>query len=105
LKLQKEFDASIECKPTFEQLSEERILDEVNKDILILKSFETIVQERMHSFSLFLGGLNKIRSSFDMFQYSSGTMRQALDAFFVYIEQVQCFASNHFQQLYDMTFR
>ena len=63
-------------------------MDELNKYVQILKSFETIIQERVQSFNLFLTGLSKAKTSFDIFQHAEGTMRQALDAFFVFIEQV-----------------
>lgn len=84
---QKEFDEDAECRPTFEQLSHERVVDEAGKNILVLKSFETILQERMGAFSAFLNTLSKARSSFDIFQYAEGSLRQALDALFVFIEQ------------------
>lgn len=84
---QRDFDEELECRPTFEQLSHERVVDEAAKNILVLKSFETILQERMQSFNLFLSALSKARGSFDVFQYSEGSLRQALDALFVFIEQ------------------
>jgi hypothetical protein len=81
-------DDEATCRASFEQISEERIFDELNKNIALLKSFETIINERMQAYVAFLGCQTKIKPAFDMFQYCRGTLRQALDALFVYIEQV-----------------
>lgn len=78
----------IECRPSFEQIGQDRIVDEVNKDIHILKAFETILEERVQSFKSFLQSLSKVRTSFDVLQFAGGTMRQAFDTFFVFVEQV-----------------
>ena len=87
MSFQRDFDEELECRPTFEQLSHERVVDEAGKNILVLKSFETILQERTQAFSVFLSSLSKARSSFEVFQYADGSLRQALDALFVFIEQ------------------
>ena len=87
MSFQRDFDEELECRATFEQLSHERVVDEAGKNILILKSFETILQERMQSFAVFLTALSKARGSFEVFQYSDGSLRQALDALFVFTEQ------------------
>jgi len=87
MSFQRDFDEELECRATFEQLSHERVVDEAGKNILILKSFETILQERMQSFAVFLAALSKARGSFEVFQYSDGSLRQALDALFVFTEQ------------------
>ena len=87
LSFRRELDAQKEIKPTFEQISQERILDEANKNIQVLKSLETILQERSQAFDTFLSAQAKYKSSFDIFQYCEGTMRQALDALFVFLEQ------------------
>ena len=89
LSFRRELDAEKEVKPTFEQISQERILDEANKNIQVLKSLETILQERSQAFDTFLSAQAKYRSSFDIFQYCEGTLRQALDALFVFLEQVR----------------
>ena len=85
---QKEFDVEVECQPTFEQLSPDRIADEISKDILLLKSMETVLQERHQSFTSFINAISKARPSFDNFQYADGSLRQGLDSLFVYMEQV-----------------
>eukprot|EP00602_Paraphysomonas_sp_CaronLab_P002722 CAMPEP_0185022944 /NCGR_PEP_ID=MMETSP1103-20130426/5650_1 /TAXON_ID=36769 /ORGANISM="Paraphysomonas bandaiensis, Strain Caron Lab Isolate" /LENGTH=719 /DNA_ID=CAMNT_0027555273 /DNA_START=206 /DNA_END=2365 /DNA_ORIENTATION=+ len=87
MSFQKDFNESIELKPTYEQLSQDRIVDQSNKNILMVKSFEHILDERLQAFSKFLDSLGKARSSFDSFQESEGTIRQALDALFVFVEQ------------------
>jgi vancomycin resistance protein YoaR len=87
LSLKKEFDVQKETKPTFEQISQERILDEANKNVQVLKSLETILQERTQSYATFLAAQGKYKPSFEIFQYCEGTLRQALDALFVFLEQ------------------
>ena len=89
LSLTKQFDESKETKPTYEQISQERILDEANKNILVLKSLETILQERTQSYTTFFAAQGKYKPSFEIFQYCEGSLRQALDALFVFVEQVQ----------------
>ena len=76
-----------ECKPTYEQLSQSSINLEANKNVVILKSFETILQERVTASERFLGGFSKTAGSFEYFQHSDGSLRQAYDALFVYVEQ------------------
>ena len=49
---QSELDAQNNLKSSFEQLSSERINDETNKNVIILKSLETIIQERVQSFGV-----------------------------------------------------
>ena len=84
---QKDFDESYDLNPTYEQLNQDRINDQAAKNVMMLKSFEHILDERLQAFSEFLDGQIKARSSFDAFQECKGTMRQALDALFVFVEQ------------------
>jgi hypothetical protein len=60
---------------------------ESNRNMLILKSVDYILQERLSSFNSWIASLKKSRSSFDSFQYSDGTIREALDHFFYFIEE------------------
>lgn len=83
----KEFEGD-DLKPTYKQLSLDRIEDQSAKNILMLKSFEHVLEERLFAFNKFLDSLSKTRTSFDAFQSSEGSLRQALDALFVFIEQV-----------------
>ena len=85
----KDYDEDNELKPSYEQISQERILDEASKNIQILKSLETILQERTQSYSTFFAAQGKCKPSFEIFQYCEGTLRQALDALFVFLEQVR----------------
>jgi len=87
LSFQKDLDEELECRPTFEQLDQERILDESNKNIQVMKSLGEILQDRMQSYNHFLTTLGKTKHSFEGFQYCDGTIRQALDALFVYVEK------------------
>ena len=84
---QKEFDESLELCPTYEQLNQDRINDQAAKNVMMLKSFEHILDERSQAFTVFLDNLIRARSSFDSFQDCEGTLRQALDALFVFVEQ------------------
>ena len=84
---QEDVDENMECRPTYEQLGQKTIVHEAAKNIQILKSFETILQERLQSHNLFMGAFSKAKSSFDIFQECDGTLRQALDALFVFVEQ------------------
>jgi hypothetical protein len=84
---QKDFDESFELNPTYEQLNQDRINDQATKNVLTIKSLEHILDERLGAFSTYLEGLIKARSSFDTFQDCEGTLRQALDALFVFVEQ------------------
>ena len=83
----KEFN-SVDLNPSYEQLPQDRIDDQCNKNIMMLKSFELILDGRLIAFNKFLDYLSKTRTSFDVFQSSEGTLRQALDALFVFVEQV-----------------
>lgn len=85
----REFDEDLETRPSFEQVSQESIIDEANKNIFVLKSLENIMQERSQAYNQFLTTLSKCKQSFEVFQYCSGTLRQSLDAFFIFIEQVR----------------
>ena len=55
LSFKKDFDELKEIKPSFEQVSQDRILEEANKNLKVLKSLETIILERSQSFGAFLG--------------------------------------------------
>jgi hypothetical protein len=87
LSFKKEFDERKETKPSFEQVGQDRILEEANKNIKVLKSLETIIYERSQSFSALLAAQAKYKGPFDNFQYCEGTIRQSLDALFVFLEQ------------------
>ena len=82
-----EFDENNKMKASFEQLSAERIHDESSKNLHVLKSLETIIQERVQSFTVFLSSQTKAKTAFDVFRYTQGTLRQAFDALFVFTEQ------------------
>lgn len=84
----KEFEV-VDLNPTYQQLSQDRIDDQSAKNILMLKSFEHVLEERLFAFNKFLDSLSKTKTSFDAFQSSEGSLRQALDALFVFIEQVR----------------
>ena len=76
-----------ECRPTYEQLSQSTIMHEAARNLKVLQNMEMMVQERMQAHERFLSGLNKIHTTFECFQDYEGTIRQAYDALFVYVEQ------------------
>jgi hypothetical protein len=76
-----------ECQPTYEQLLQSSINVEADRNVMILKSFETILQERIQAHERFLGGFSKTSSIFEHLQSCDGSMRQAYDSLYVFIEQ------------------
>ena len=76
-----------ECQPTYEQLLQSSINAEANRNVMILKSFETILQERIQAHERFLGGFSKTSSIFEHLQSCDGSMRQAYDSLYVFVEQ------------------
>jgi hypothetical protein len=87
LSCKKEFNEVEETKPSYEQLSPERISDEASKNIQVLKSLETILEDRTQAYTTFFTVQGKNKTSFEIIQYCQGSQRQALDALFVYLEQ------------------
>lgn len=85
---QRDLDEDQECRPTFNQLSMERIVEEAQKSISSLKSLETIVSERLAGFTAFNSSLLKARTAFEGFETNEqGTLKLATDAFFIFSEQ------------------
>lgn len=88
----KEFDAEVECRPTFEQLSHERIINEANKNINVLKALENVLSDRMAGYNSLHTTLTKAGSSHSLLENVDGTLKVALDSLFVFTEQelLQC---------------
>ena len=84
----KEFDADIECRPSFEQLSHERIVNEANKNLSLLKALESIINDRMVGFSSLHSSLSKSNTCYEMLENVEGTLKVALDSLYVFTEQV-----------------
>lgn len=85
LTIDKPFDNLEDFRPSFAQISDNSIEKEANKNIQLLKSMETILQERTQAYERFLAAYNKTGSCFESLQESDGTLRQGFDAFFVFI--------------------
>ena len=85
---QKDFNEINECKITFEQLSYNHIINEVNKCIEILKALEHFINARMIGYDAYHTALSKSHASYEILENSSGTLKYALDSFFVYTGQV-----------------
>jgi hypothetical protein len=77
-------------KVSFEQLSESRILNEVQINLHLLKSFENMLADRYHAYTMYFNSVGKSHMAFDTAEKSivGGSLGFALDAFFVFIEQV-----------------
>lgn len=78
----------MECRPTFDQLSMDRIFDETQRNILTMKSLETILYERHNGYSALNSSLLKARAAFEGFETTEGTLKLAADAFYIFSEQV-----------------
>lgn len=87
-RLQKEYVEEVECRPTFEQVSQEKIIDEATKNLIVLKSLENIISERMNGFNAMNTSVLKARPSFESFEHSDCTIKLALDSLFIFVEQV-----------------
>lgn len=58
---------------------------------MVLKSIESILNDRMQAYSQVLSIVGRSRYCFEGFQSVDGTLRQALDSLFVFVEQVTIF--------------
>ncbi len=88
----KEFDPEVECRPTFEQLSQERIINEANKNINVLRALENVLTDRMAGYNSLHTTLTKTSNSHNLLENVEGTLKVALDSLFVFTEQemLQC---------------
>jgi PDZ domain-containing secreted protein len=88
----KEFDANSECRPSFEQLSHERIVNEANKNASMLKSLESMIADRLVGFNALYTTLSKMNSQYELLDNVEGTLRVAMDSMFVFseLEAMQC---------------
>jgi hypothetical protein len=86
----KEYNAEVECRPTFEQLSHERVVNEANKDVNLLKALEIVVSDRMTGYASLNTALHKTGSSYELLENVDGTLKIALDSLFVFTDQVSC---------------
>jgi hypothetical protein len=84
----KEYNAEVECRPTFEQLSHERVVNEANKDVNLLKALEIVVSDRMTGYASLNTALHKTGSSYELLENVDGTLKIALDSLFVFTDQV-----------------
>lgn len=87
----------MECRPTYEQVGQDRIIDEANKNVIVLKSLENVLNERMLGFNALSASVSKTRPYFEAFEHSDCTLKLALDSLFIYVEQVTC--RHHFSCL------
>jgi hypothetical protein len=76
-----------ELTPTYQQLNQEQINEHTMKNILILKSLEGLLDERVTAFQKYFDIIQKSKNSYDIFHETNGSLRQALDTLFVFVEQ------------------
>lgn len=97
----KEYDAEAECRPTFAQLSQERIINEANKNINVLKALENIINDRMTGYTALHNTLMKTNASYELLENVEGTLKVALDSLFMFTEQVRtlCILSDQLYML------
>jgi vacuolar-type H+-ATPase subunit I/STV1 len=76
-----------ELTPTYQQLNQIQINEQSMKNIVLLKSLENILEERVGAFQKYFDTIQKSRNSIEVFSDMDGTIRQALDTLYVYIEQ------------------
>jgi hypothetical protein len=75
---------------TYEQVNEARILGEIDSDLQLLKSIESMLIDRHHGYQQFFGSISKSHSALDADKpHVGGSLGLAMDAFFVFIEQVR----------------
>jgi SMC interacting uncharacterized protein involved in chromosome segregation len=85
--IQKDVDIEFECRPTFEQLSIDRIVDEANKNINAIKMLENLINERLAGLGAFANTITKYRSFAEVFENSDGTLKLSVDTFCQYLDQ------------------
>ena len=80
-------ESKVECMPTFEQISQQAILEEANRNIAVMNALEAVVQDRSNAYNSFLNNAGKSTIHSEIFQLAQGSTRHALDSLYVYIEQ------------------
>lgn len=73
MSLQHEFDEEAEMRPSYDQLSYDRIVDEANKNISIMRLLENIIQDRVQAHGAFNASLSKSTLVSENFQSLGGT--------------------------------
>jgi hypothetical protein len=89
---QKEVDIEYECRPTYEQLSIDRIIDEANRNITGIKTLENLINERLAGLGAFCNTVTKYRSLAEIYDNSEGSLRISIDAFCLFLDQVSLFS-------------
>lgn len=84
---QKEIDIEYECRPTYEQLSIERIIDEANRNINGIKALENLINERLAGLGAFANTITKYRGFAEAFDNNDGTLKISIEPFCQYLDQ------------------
>ncbi len=73
----------------------DRIIDEANKNMGALKALEALVTERLSAYATLQNSATKVKAAFEAFEGFSGTLKLALDSYYLYSEHVcTCFHSS-----------
>lgn len=80
-----------ECRPTYEQLSLDRIIDEANRNINAIKALENLITERLTGFGAFAANITRYRGFSECFENNEGSLRVSIDSFCLFIDQVRLF--------------
>jgi hypothetical protein len=86
MSFQNNFDVS-ELRPTYEQLPEDRVADEVNRNLLLLKALDSLIHERSNAHSSFVSNTQKQLKLCEDLNYGEGSL---LGAFSALKELLEC---------------
>jgi hypothetical protein len=85
---QKELDETVECRPTFEQVGLDPIIDEMGKNITVLKCLEGIFYERQNGMAALNTSLSRTRTYFESIDFNNCSVKNALEALDMLSDQV-----------------
>lgn len=84
-------DTEVQLQPSFEQISQQRIIFEVEKSLNLLKTIELLLQDRSQCFSTFLLNKDKFKlptEDNDNILFPEASLNIAMNSMFGYLEQV-----------------
>jgi hypothetical protein len=85
--IQKDIDIEFECRPTYEQLSIDRIVDEANRNMNAIKALENLINERLAGLGAFANCVTKYRSFAEVFDSNEGTLKLSVENFCMFLDQ------------------
>ena len=103
-----EFLEESDCRPTFEQISQRRIDDEILKDLKTLKNLENILAGHSAGLSSYVNAVQaKFKRTDESILFPESSLNTALEMLFRYFEQASllislCISFNIHQMLKDI---